>query len=107
MSPEGDDGRLSLQFLLLLREVDGEERGERLSRDGLGGPAENAEEDRREELDLDRIKPLFTQSWIWKSKETLKTFVSVQKTGGSSHLIKDAQRLQTLPEPAAGPKHTG
>lgn len=60
MSPEGDDGRLSLQLVLPLREVDGEERAERLSRDRLHGPAENTEEDRREELDLDRVKPLFT-----------------------------------------------
>lgn len=55
MSPEGDDGRLPLQLVLLLREADGEERAERLSRDVLRSLAENAEEDGREELNLEQI----------------------------------------------------
>lgn len=58
MSPEGDDGRLPLQFVLLLGEVDGEERAERLSRDVLCGLAENVEEDGREELNLEQIRLL-------------------------------------------------
>lgn len=52
MSPEGDDGHLSVQSLLVFREVDGEESTDRLSRQLSRCLTENAAEHRGEELNL-------------------------------------------------------
>lgn len=56
MSPEGDDGRLPVQVLLLRGEVDGEEPTDHLSREPIGRLTENAAEHRGEELHLDQIR---------------------------------------------------
>ena len=97
MSPEGDDGRLSVQFVLLPREVDDEEPIDRLSREPIRRLAENAAERRREELHLRHMTgPLR----LLKSANLQRLKSVHQKT--LKHLIEDAQRLQTLPKPAGG-----
>lgn len=58
VSPEGDDGHFSVQSVLLLGEVDGEEPTDRLSREPSCRFTENAAEHRREELHLDQMKEL-------------------------------------------------
>lgn len=55
VSPEGDDGRLPVQPLLLLGEADGEQLTHRLSREPVGRFTENTAEQRREELHLDHM----------------------------------------------------
>lgn len=52
VSPEADEGHLSVQPLRLLGEVDGEESTERLRRQLRRRPTEDAEEGGWEELDL-------------------------------------------------------
>lgn len=74
--PEGDDGQLLVGHLLLLREVDGEEAANRLSRELSGRLAEDAAKGRREELHLD-----------WTRGSELPDVVSSDITGGYEVMV--------------------
>lgn len=56
VSPEGDDGRLFVQSVLLLRQRDGEEPTDRLRREPSRRFTEDAAEERRGALHLDQME---------------------------------------------------
>lgn len=56
VSPEGDDGHLFVQSVLLLRQGDGEEPTDRLGREPSRRFTEDAAEERRGALHLDQME---------------------------------------------------
>lgn len=99
MSPEGDDGHLSVQSLLVFREVDGEESTDSLSRQSSRCLTENAAEHRGEELNLKGRKDQKCDN------SPHLNLLPIRRNKKVNHLMEDAQSLQTLSKPA-GSGHT-
>lgn len=83
VSPEGDNRRLLVQFVVLLGEVDGEEIAEHFSCERLSRPTENTKEDIWEELNLDQNKKLIQSNSFICSECCTNTAASesIQSTG--------------------------